>query len=287
MASDILHIKDSFYFEVPKALWRSDRESAKELAQDYGPWVVRNDEDYQDWEAAQIVDGLKSIAEDPAKLDGIEAKWKAWQSAEHIRHGRPLDQFLDDEIASLRATADKWAKKNAPEGGIRDVTEAYLADHPNYEYAWMYRITADPAKNQQWRELRHKFDTKQVLDEYLETPRADWDQAKVAAYNKSLSGKIFIPQPLATLRNAYEVQSGFGITRYMVIEVVVGLIVLLLFRWLAGKIATGQASKGNLWNLLESFVTFVRNKVVGPAMGKNDAEKYITLFWTLFMVFLG
>ncbi len=287
MASDILHIKDSFYFEVPKALWRSDRESAKELAQDYGPWVVRNDEDYQDWEAAQIVDGLKSIAEDPAKLDGIEAKWKAWQSAEHIRHGRPMDQFLDDEIASLRATADKWAKKNAPEGGIRDVTEAYLADHPNYEYAWMYRITADPAKNQQWRELRHKFDTKQVLDEYLEMPRADWDQAKVAAYNKSLSGKIFIPQPLATLRNAYEVQSGFGITRYMVIEVVVGLIVLLLFRWLAGKIATGQAPKGKLWNLLESFVTFVRNKVVVPAMGEHDADKYMPFFWTLFMFVLG
>jgi len=61
MASDILHIKDSFYFEVPKALWKSERDSADGLAKSYGAWVIRNDEDYQNWEAAQIITDLKSI----------------------------------------------------------------------------------------------------------------------------------------------------------------------------------------------------------------------------------
>jgi F-type H+-transporting ATPase subunit a len=109
----------------------------------------------------------------------------------------------------------------------------------------------------------------------------------MSAYNKSLSGKIFIPQPFATLRNAYEAQSGFGITRYMLIEVAVALICIVLFKWLAGRIATGQAPKGKLWNLLESFVTFVRNGVVVPAMGEHDADKYMPFFWTLFMFVLG
>lgn len=286
MASDILHIKDSFYFEVPKVLWKSERESTEGLAKSYGAWVIRNDEDYQEWEAAQIVDELKSIVKDPKVLDGIEAKWKDWQHAKHIRHNRPFDQFLADEMTSLQAKAQKWAKKNAAPG-TTDVVQAYLTEHPSYEYEWMYKVTSNANSNQAWRELRGKFDKKEVLDEYLASPRADWTAAKMAAYNKSLSGKIFIPQPFATLRNAYEVQSGFGITRYMLIEVAVALICLLLFRWLAGRIATGQAPKGKIWNLLESFVTFVRNGVVVPAMGEHDADRYMPFFWTLFMFVLG
>ncbi|MDX1926351.1 MAG: F0F1 ATP synthase subunit A [Pirellulaceae bacterium] len=286
MASDILHIKDSFYFEVPKALWRSDRDTAEQLAKSYGPWVIRNDEDYQDWEAAQMIEDLKSIVKDPKVLDGIEAKWKAWQHAKPIRHNRPFDQFLADEMTNLEATAQKWATKNAAPG-TTDVVQAYLTENPGYEYEWMYKIVSDRTENKAWRQLRGKFDKKNVLDEYLESPRADWSEAKMAAYNKSLSGKIFIPQPFATLRNAYEVQSGFGVTRYMLIEVAVALICVVLFKWLAGRIATGQAPKGKLWNLLESFVTFVRNGVVVPAMGEHDADKYMPFFWTLFMFVLG
>lgn len=286
MASDILHIKDSFYFEVPKALWKSERESAEGLAKSYGPWVIRNDEDYQDWEAAQMVTELKSIVKDPKVLDGIEAKWKAWQHAKPIRHNRPFDQFLADEMSNLQATARKWAAKNAAPG-TTDIVQAYLTEKPGYEYEWMYKVISDRKSNDAWRELRGKFDKKNVLDEYLESPRANWSEAKMAAYNKSLSGKIFIPQPFATLRNAYEVQSGFGVTRYMLIEVAVALICILLFKWLAGKIATGKPPKGKIWNLLESFVTFVRNGVVVPAMGDHDADKYMPFFWTLFMFVLG
>jgi F-type H+-transporting ATPase subunit a len=286
MASDILHIKDSFYFEVPKALWKSDRESATALTKSFGPWVVRNDADYQDWEAAQIVSELKTIVKDPKALEGLEAKWKAWQETKPIRHGRPLDQFLTDEMANLRATAQKWAKKNAAPG-TRDITEAYLADHPEYQYSWMYQVTSNRDTNQAWRQLRGKFDKKEVLEEYLQSPRADWPEAKMAAYNKSLSGKVFIPQPFATLRNAHEVQSGFGITRFMLIEVAVAIITLLLFKWLAGRISTGKSPKGKFWNLLESFVTFVREKIVVPAMGEHDADKFMPFFWTLFMFILG
>jgi len=189
-------------------------------------------------------------------------------------------------MTNLQATAQKWAKKNASPD-TTDVVQAYITENPNYEYDWMYKVVSDRTSNKAWWDLRGKFDKENVLEEYLESPRADWSEAKMAAYNKSLSGKIFIPQPFAILRNAYEVQSGFGVTRYMLIEVAVALICLLLFKWLAGRIATGQPPKGKIWNLLESFVAFVRNGVVVPAMGEHDADKYMPFFWTLFMFVLG
>jgi F-type H+-transporting ATPase subunit a len=288
MASDILHIKDSFYFEVPKALWKSDRDSAQELAEEFGPWVIRNDDDYQEWEATQFIDKLKALVENPKVLDGLEAKWKAWQHSDpkHKRVGRPLDQFLVDEVASLKATAAKWAKKNAPPG-TEDVTDAYLAEHSDYEFGWMYRLLADADKRQQWDTIRKEANSSKVLQEYLDSPRAGWDKTKLDAYNKSLSGKIFIPQPFATLRNGSEVESGVGISRFLLIEIAVALIVILAFRWLAGRISTGKPPKGKLWNLLESMVLFVRNSVVVPAMGEHDADKYMPFFWTLFMFVLG
>jgi F-type H+-transporting ATPase subunit a len=286
MASDILHIKDSFYFEVPRALWRSNRESPQELYKDFGSWVIWNDPDYQDWEAAQIVARLEQIGARQSDVNNLIEQWREWQHSRPLRFGRPLDQFLEDEIAQLQETAERWARKNAPEG-TRDKTEAYLAEHPEYPYAWMYRLVSDPAKRQQWREVTQEFNSKKVVETYLKQPNTSWSAEKVARYNNALSGKIFIPQPFATLRNAYEVQSGFGISRYMLIEVAVAIILLFTFRWLAGKIRTGQSPKGKLWNLLESMVVFVRNRVVVPAMGEHDADKYMPLLWTMFMFILG
>jgi F-type H+-transporting ATPase subunit a len=286
MASDILHIKDSFYFEVPRALWRSDRSSPEEFVASYGPWVVRNDPEYQDWEAEKMIDDLKSIVPNPSNVDGLIADWKTWQHEKHIRHGRPLDQFLADEMTALQTKAEKWGNKYA-EPGTRDITQAYLVKHPEYKFDWMYQVISDPTKNKEWQDLRVRFDKKEVVEDYLDAPNTSWSEEKLDAYNKSLSGKIFIPQPFATLRNAYEVQSGFGITRYMLIEVAVAVILLFVFKWLAGKVSNGEAPKGKLCNLLESFVKFVRNDIVVPAMGEHDADDYMPLLWTVFMFILG
>src|SRR6185436_19813922 len=69
---------------------------------------------------------------------------------------------------------------------------------------------------------------------------ADWSKSTIDSYNAHLSGKILIPQPFATLRNLYEKESGFAISKYLLIEVVVGLIVLMLFSQLAKKIDHGR-----------------------------------------------
>jgi F-type H+-transporting ATPase subunit a len=288
MASDILHIKDSFYFEVPKALWRKGYKSPQEFYEAYGPWVIRNNEDYQNWEAERIVEGLKKIVKEPKKLDGLIDDWKHWQHEKHSRTGRPIDQFLDDEMERLQRQAAKWG--NSQTGAqLSDVTQAFLSTDQNaeYPYGWMYEIISEPGTKKQWIELRNEFDSAAKTEEYLATPNLAWSASDVESYNNSLSGKIFIPQPFATLRNAYEVQSGFGITRYMIVEVVVALLMIVLFKWLAGKISTGTAPQGRVWNLLESMVLFVRNKIVVPAMGEHDADHYMPLMWTLFFFILG
>ena len=123
MASDILHIKDSFYFEVPKALWRKNYTSPQEFYDAYGPWVIRNHEQYQDWEAEKIVNELKGLVKDPKKLDGLVDQWKHWQHANHARAGRPIDQFLDDEMANLQSRAGKWASGKE---GLQDKVLAFF-----------------------------------------------------------------------------------------------------------------------------------------------------------------
>ena len=51
-----------------------------------------------------------------------------------------------------------------------------------------------------------------------------WPAEKVEAYNHQLDGKIFIPQVLGgKLRNNYERESGFAISKFMILELVVAV----------------------------------------------------------------
>ncbi len=57
MASDpILHIKDSYYFDVPRKLYRVRYDSPEQIADHVGPWAVRHDGDYQSGEAERLID---------------------------------------------------------------------------------------------------------------------------------------------------------------------------------------------------------------------------------------
>src|SRR5207244_511017 len=98
----------------------------------------------------------------------------------------------------------------------------------------------------------------------------EWSEAKINAYNAHLSGKILIPQPLATLRNLYERESGFAISKYLVIEIFVGLVLVLLFSRLAARIERGVPPKGKFWNLLEVFLVFIRDQIAKPVLGAHD-----------------
>lgn len=60
---------------------------------------------------------------------------------------------------------------------------------------------------------------------------------------------------------------GLQITKYMVLQVVAGLLALLIFRGLAARIRDGQPARGKWWNFWETLALYIRDEVVRPAVG--------------------
>lgn len=80
-----------------------------------------------------------------------------------------------------------------------------------------------------------------------------------------------------------EIPLPFGLTKYMVLEVMVGALMLALFIPLARRIRRGEVPRGPLWNMLEFFLVFIRNDVAKANIGEQDADRYVPLLWTLFL----
>jgi len=255
MASTILHIKDSYYFQVPKALWRSERESID----DFPDFWVRLDADFGLWQAEQLyssLDGMPDTAV-PAWKD-LKHDYQDWLHHDHHNAGKSLAQYVAETEWFQSKTEDAaWVEENSP----------WLAE-------WNTAVTE--SKN-----------AKSV--EAYQTARPDtWSPEKIEGYNKALDGKILVPQPFGgQLRNMYEADSGFCVSRFMIIEMAVAIIMAALFIWLGGKIRGGERPRGRLWNMLEAVLLYMRDEVARPAIGKKEADKYVPLLWTMFLFVLG
>src|ERR1700722_10237815 len=53
--------------------------------------------------------------------------------------------------------------------------------------------------------------------------------------------------------------------------------------WLGRKMKNGDPPSGKLWNLIESLLFFVRDKIARPGVGVHDADKYLPFLTTLFL----
>ncbi len=87
-----------------------------------------------------------------------------------------------------------------------------------------------------------------------------------------------IPQPLAAL--------GFHITKFMLIELIVALLMVAIFIPLARRIASGERPRGLLWNMFEAVLVFIRDEIARPAIGRHDAERFLPFLWTTFFFVL-
>ena len=139
------------------------------------------------------------------------------------------------------------------------------------------------------------------VPEFLRAPyeRDHHPMPSLAEFNEALSGKVLIPQPFGQLDSLYAMKSGIGISKYMLLELAVGGAILLLFSWLAKRIASGAPAKGRLANLLEVMLLFVRDQIARPAIDDkhahadehghvhHDGDKFVPLLWTLFFFILG
>ncbi|MCA9148096.1 MAG: F0F1 ATP synthase subunit A [Planctomycetales bacterium] len=109
---------------------------------------------------------------------------------------------------------------------------------------------------------------------------------------RSLGGKIEIPQfyhgqALVTPKTSMIEPFDLKVTKFMVIEAVAALLVLMIAIPLANKVAGGRVPRGRLWNALESILLFLRDEVARPAIGHHDADKFLPFLWTIFFFVLA
>ena len=69
--------------------------------------------------------------------------------------------------------------------------------------------------------------------------------------------------------------------KFMIFIGVCALGVAASMIWLGGKMKDGSPPKGKLWNLFESLLFFVRDKIARPGVGEHDANKYTPYLTTL------
>jgi len=124
---------------------------------------------------------------------------------------------------------------------------------------------------------------------YFEVPKALWRQGwrslddvpaflregrpditDVAEFNQAMDGKILIPQPFGTLDSLYEKKSGFCVSKYMLLELLLGAVLLLLFSRLAKRLQSGEPARGAFANLFEAMILFVRDQFARPAIDSHD-----------------
>ena len=299
MADPVLHIKDSYYFEVPKALWPRDAED-----RNFPDVWVSLDPQFQDWEFVRLYTQLAKLNAIDVSEEQAKDDWHDWVHHDHANAGKPFDVYLEEYQYTKNLDAfNAWkkaaiaearaAKKEAAEEAVGEISFAdwltenrAAADLKYKEFSVKYHDDAN--FRSEWKAAKAEAGSVKAYEE--EGHIQDWSADKVAGYNANLSGKIIIPQPFGTLRNLYEKDPGwdnFAISKFMIIELVVALIIALLFSWLARRVAHGDAPKGKLWNLLETFVVFIRDEIAEPAIGHHDAHRFTPLLWNIFFFILG
>lgn len=249
MANAILHIKDSYYFEVPKAIWGANYSGLKDDPDAFPNWLVKLDQGYLDWQAARLLANAGDLELHLPEAGQLMDDYHHWLHANHSNVGKSLGAYLEttDHLGGKLEDA-AWTKK------------------------WVAANQADS-----------------VADYRADSSVNEWSLEKIEGYNTALSGKVLVPQPFGTLKNLYEPASGFCISKFMVIQVVVALLLAWLFIGLVGRLRNSGANavKGRMANALEAILLYMRDEVARPAIGAKEGDAYVPLLWSLFFFVLG
>jgi F-type H+-transporting ATPase subunit a len=239
MASTILHIKDSYYFEVPKSIWRVPMTSKEDFRGSYETWL-RLDPQFQLFEAEKFYEEYAQLRASPRPKEELIHEYVEWK-VNHAHAGKPFWRFIAEE-------ADR---------------------------AWYRERMESPQFWPQWKAAIEESSGHEAIEQFRRdpSPQWQWSSEKLAAYSEQLAGKILIPQPFARLRNLYQKEWGVAISKFMIIEVVVAIVLCFLFSWLAKNVQPGGRPRGVLWNLLEMLVVFVRDEIARPAIGHHEPAR--------------
>jgi F-type H+-transporting ATPase subunit a len=123
--------------------------------------------------------------------------------------------------------------------------------------------------------------------------------AEYFEFPRMLGGKVAIPQPFKTSQPIMQPAVGFKpiddriepldlkLTKFMILESIVAVVMILLFCWAALKLRRPGAPRGSLVNMLESMIVFIRDEVARPAIGKHDADHFLPFLLTVFFFIVG
>ena len=78
----------------------------------------------------------------------------------------------------------------------------------------------------------------------------------------------------------------FHLTKFMVLELVVAVLMLVDLRSAGPADRRGRPPAGPLWNMFEVMLVFIRDEVARPAIGRHDADRFLPFLWTMFFFIL-
>lgn len=79
---------------------------------------------------------------------------------------------------------------------------------------------------------------------------------------------------------------GIQITRFMFMEVVAAVLLIVIMIPVARHIARTPVSRGWFMNMIEAVLMFVRDKIARPSIGGHSADQFLPYLWTVFFFIL-
>ncbi len=76
------------------------------------------------------------------------------------------------------------------------------------------------------------------------------------------------------------------LTKFMVLELVAGVLMVVVFIPLARRVRGGRLPRGRFWNLWEAMLKLLRDEVVRPAIGEKEARRFLPFVWNVFFFVL-
>lgn len=116
---------------------------------------------------------------------------------------------------------------------------------------------------------------------------------------KDGSGHVILPQPFKVSPPVFQSKTGnplvdrtilpldFKITKFMVIELAVAILMVVFFIGLAKALKGGALARTRFGNILEAMLLYFRDNVARPCIGHHDADKFVPFLWTVFFFVLG
>ncbi len=77
----------------------------------------------------------------------------------------------------------------------------------------------------------------------------------------------------------------FSLSKFKILLLIASILIAVIYIPLCRRVQKGEILKGPYWNAFESLLTYIRNEVAKPTLGKQ-ADKYVPFLWTLFLFIL-